>query len=223
MPQQLDAVLFDLDGTLLDTAPDFHWVINELLTAEGRAPVSYDFLRHYVSNGARAMVCAAFEITPEDHCFPELHLRMLDLYLQHLDVDTVPFDGITELLSWLDQKQIPWGVVTNKPELYTLPVMTGLDLISRAASIVCPDHVHERKPHPESLHLACQQMSCEKGNVWYIGDHNRDIECGRRAGMTTIGALYGYIDADTDPIQWNADHYVDCATEIKPLLQSIYF
>ncbi len=222
MTQRPNAVLFDLDGTLLDTAPDFHWVINQLLEAEGKPAVTYDFLRGHVSNGARAMVCAAFEITPEHDAFPELHQKMLTGYLEHLDVDTVPFKGISDLLNWLDELQVPWGVVTNKPELYTLPVMRGLNLLERAATIICPDHVTERKPHPEPLLLACQQIGCATENVWYVGDHIRDIECGRRAGMTTIGALYGYIDQDTDTRSWQADHYVECASEIMPLLKSIY-
>ncbi|MGB0466399.1 MAG: HAD family hydrolase [Pontibacterium sp.] len=222
MTKQPDAVLFDLDGTLLDTAPDFHWVINQLLTEQDREPVSYAFLRTYVSNGARAMVCAAFDITTDHPDFKKLHQRMLDLYLGHLDVDTVPFTGVSDLLNWLERLEIPWGIATNKPALYTLPVVTGLNLKARAASIICPDHVTERKPHPESLQLACRQIGCEPQNTLYIGDHLRDIECGQRAGMVTIGACYGYIDANTNPRNWGADYYVSCASEIKPLLQSIY-
>ena len=222
MNQPLEAVLFDLDGTLLDTAPDFHWVINKLLQEEKRASVSLEFLRQHVSNGARAMVCAAFEIDINDERFRDLHQRMLDLYLQHLDVHTVPFHGISDLLNWLDQHRIPWGIVTNKPELYTLPVMRGLNLHDRAGSIICPDHVTERKPHPEPLFLACNQIGCTPENALYVGDHIRDIESGRRAGMRTIAACYGYIDTDTNTQDWEADHYVDCASEIKPLLQSIY-
>lgn len=222
MKDGLDAVLFDLDGTLLDTAPDFHWVINQLLLEEGRPAVSLEFMREHVSNGARAMVCAAFEITIDDPGFGSLHQRMLDKYVEHLDVDTVPFHGIQDLLGWLEENGILWGIVTNKPERYTVPVMHGLKLQQRAASIVCPDHVSETKPHPEPLFLACNQMQCTPERTLYVGDHCRDIESGRRAGMVTIGALYGYIDKDTDTQAWQADHYVDCASEIRPLLQSLY-
>ena len=222
MSQPLEAVLFDLDGTVLDTAPDFHWVINQLLAEEDMEPVSLEFLREHVSNGARAMVCAAFEIDITDSRFTALHQRMLSLYLQHLDVDTIPFQGISDLLDWLEHHQIPWGIVTNKPELYTTPVLEGLNLQHRASSIICPDHVTERKPHPEPLFLACTQIGCQPENTLYVGDHIRDIESGRRAGMKTIAAGYGYIDADTDIRSWAADHYVDCASEIKPLLQSLY-
>ncbi|MCO4756892.1 MAG: HAD-IA family hydrolase [Oceanospirillaceae bacterium] len=222
MSQPLEAVLFDLDGTVLDTAPDFHWVINQLLAEEGLDPVSLESLREHVSNGARAMVCAAFNIDIENSRFTDLHQRMLSLYLQHLDVHTTPFQGISDLLDWLEQHQVPWGIVTNKPELYTTPVMKGLNLQHRASSIICPDHVTERKPHPEPLFLACTQIGCLPENTLYVGDHIRDIESGRRAGMRTIAAGYGYIDADTDIRSWEADHCVDCASEIKPLLQSLY-
>lgn len=216
------AVLFDLDGTLIDTAPDFHAVINQLLSENQRQPVSYDFLRRYVSNGARAMVCAAFDISEHSPGFSELHQRMLDLYLQHLNVDTRPFPGITALLSWFGELNIPWGVVTNKPELYTTPVMQGLNLQPAASSIICPDHVTDKKPHPESLHLACQQIGVNADQCIYIGDHQRDIEAGRRAGMRTIAVSYGYIDEGEDINRWQSDHLVHHACEIQPLIQSLY-
>ncbi|MGH1461463.1 MAG: HAD-IA family hydrolase [Neptuniibacter sp.] len=217
-----DSILFDLDGTLIDTAPDFHWVINQLLKEEERGEVSYEFLRRYVSNGARAMVEAAFGFSEGDAEFSRLHQRMLELYLTHLDVNSQLFPGLNNCLTCLEEAQIPWGVVTNKPELYTTPVMTGLGLINRASSIICPDHVKERKPHPESLHLACEQMGCSAKNSVYVGDHIRDIEAGNRAGMTTIAATYGYVNQDEDPSTWQADHYISCATKLKPLLQSLY-
>ena len=215
-------VLFDLDGTLVDTAPDFHFVINQLLNEHNRPPVSYDFLRGYVSNGARAMVSAAFSLEESAPGFDKLHQRMLELYLQHLDVDTRPFPGIEELLSWLGQHSIPWGIVTNKPELYTTPVMTGLDLKPAAGTVICPDHVSERKPHPESLFLACSEINTEPTQCVYIGDHRRDIEAGQRAGMKTIAVSYGYIDEGESISDWNSDHQVDHASEIRPLLETIF-
>lgn len=216
-----EAILFDLDGTLIDTAPDFHWTINQLLQEENQPEVSYEFIRRYVSNGARAMVGAAFNIEPSDSQFGRLHQRMLDLYLQHLAVDSRLFPGLQDCLNWLEQNNIPWGVVTNKPELYTLPVMQGLNLHG-AASVICPDHVEQRKPHPEPLYLACQQIGCSAQNSIYVGDHKRDIDAGKNAGMLTIGATYGYLNAGEDPKDWNADIYIDCATHLKPLLQSMY-
>ena len=216
------SVLFDLDGTLIDTAPDFHAVINILLKEEGLPEVSYEFLRHHVSNGARAMIAASFELAEGDERFTRLHKRMLEIYLSHLDKESKLFPGIADTLIWLDDNKIPWGVVTNKPELYTIPVLRGLGIIDQAQSIICPDHVENRKPHPEPLFLACKQLDKIPEHSVYVGDHVRDIEAGNRAGMVTIGASYGYLNDGEDPISWQADHYIECATELKPLLQSIY-
>ncbi|MGI1669214.1 MAG: HAD-IA family hydrolase [Neptuniibacter sp.] len=222
MDNKPESVLFDLDGTLIDTAPDFHWVINQLLQEEQRDIVSYEFLRKYVSNGARAMVEASFGYSEGETEFKRLHQRMLEIYLSHLDVDSRLFPGLDNCLIWLEEHSIAWGVVTNKPELYTTPVMKGLNLLERADSIICPDHVAERKPHPESLHLACKQIGCCPENSVYVGDHIRDIEAGKRAGMTTVAATYGYLDENEDPSTWLADHYISSATELQPLLQSLY-
>ncbi|MEM5534893.1 HAD-IA family hydrolase [Neptuniibacter pectenicola] len=216
------SVLFDLDGTLIDTAPDFHWVINQLLKEENKAPVSYDYIRHYVSNGARAMVGAAFNLHEDDHAFDYLHQRMLELYLQHLNTQSQLFPGLDDCLIWLEQHNIPWGVVTNKPALYTTPVMLGLGLSKRVSTVICPDHVKNKKPDPEALFLACDEINCPAEQSIYVGDHIRDIEAGNRAGMTTVGATYGYLNDGEDPSTWHADHYITCATKLKPLLQSLY-
>ncbi|MDO6562774.1 HAD-IA family hydrolase [Amphritea sp. 1_MG-2023] len=217
-----EAVLFDLDGTLIDTAPDFHAVINRLLAEQQRSPVSYTFLRRYVSHGARAMIAAAFQLTEQDSTFDSLHQRMLELYLQHLDIDTKPFTGIPNLLHWLGEQQIPWGIVTNKPECYTTPVMRGLNLQPAPGSIICPDHVKQKKPHPEALFLACQQLDCNPARSVYIGDHRRDIEAGLSAGMQTIGVSYGYLDEHEDIASWNSHFQVDHADQIRPILETLY-
>lgn len=217
-----DAVLFDLDGTLLDTAPDFIRVVNALLEEEHRPPLDYRTLREQVSNGANAMIHTAFGITEADPRFAALRQRFLDIYLDNIAVETAPFAGIAELLDWLEGRGIPWGVVTNKPALYTRALLQALDLERRAGSIVCPDQVRERKPHPESLWLACRELARDPRRSIYIGDHLRDIEAGRNAGMLTIAARYGYVAPDEDPDKWCADHNVDSAGAIKPLLQSIY-
>ncbi|WP_020681641.1 HAD family hydrolase [Marinobacterium rhizophilum] len=219
---QLQAVLFDLDGTLLDTAPDFIWVINRLLAEENQRALDYDALRQQVSNGATAMVCTAFNL-PEQHPQVEsLRQRFLDIYLEHLAIKTRPFDGIMPLLDWLERSAIAWGIVTNKPELYTHKLLQRLELDHRAGTVICPEQVRERKPHPESIWLACQELGCKPQNSVYVGDHIRDIEAGRRAGLATIAALYGYIAPGEDPRDWRSDHNVDTADAIKPLLQSLY-
>ena len=216
------AVLFDLDGTLIDTAADFHYVINLLLAEHNQLPVSYEHLRKHVSNGARAMVGAAFNKSEQDPEFSGLLERMLELYLQHLTTNTRPFPGITELLLWLGAKQIPWGIVTNKPEVYTTPIMQGLNFHPAAGTVICPDHVSKKKPHPEALFLACNELGVSPENTIYIGDHRRDIEAGLRAGMQTIAASYGYLDQDEDIASWNSHFQVDHANQIRPVLEKIY-
>lgn len=217
-----EAVLFDLDGTLLDTAPDFHHVINLLLAEHQRPPISYEFIRGYVSNGARAMVSAAFQTDEQADGFDRLHQRMLELYLKHLDIKTKPFTGIPELLRWLGDNQIPWGIVTNKPELYTTPVILSLNLQPAAGTVICPDHVKEKKPDPEALLLACSELGCAPERTVYIGDHRRDIEAGLRAGMQTIAVSYGYLDEDEDISSWKSHFQADHASEIRPILETLY-
>lgn len=216
--RRLDAVLFDLDGTLLDTAPDFHRALSHLRQQEGLPELDYSLTLQTASNGAAALIAAAFEHSPESADFQRLHQQLLDYYLAHIAVATRPYDGIPELLDWLDQEQIPWGVVTNKPERFTLPLLEQLQLKTRCAAIVCPDHVSERKPHPEPLFLACRHIGCQPADTVYIGDHGRDIEAGINAGMTTVAALYGYLEADAHPADWHASHQVDDARLIQPWL-----
>lgn len=223
MPSQKPAaVLFDLDGTLIDTAPDFHFVINQQLRMHQRDEVSYEYLRRYASNGARAMISAAFGPQEDQPGFDQLHQEMLNLYLQHICVRSAPFPGITGLLSWFGEQQIPWGIVTNKPERFTTPLMQALNLTPASSSTICPDQVQEKKPHPESLLLACREIGVDPADCIYVGDHQRDIEAGRRAGMTTIAASYGYIDDDENLADWQSDHRVDHAGEIQPLLEQLY-
>lgn len=222
MATALDAVLFDLDGTLLDTAPDFHWTLNALLAEEGLGPMDYATLRSHVSAGARAMVQAGFNLTLDDPAFDRLHQRMLALYASHLAVDTTLFEGLSEALQAFEKAGIAWGIVTNKPELYTQPLLDGLKLTERAASVICPDHVNQRKPDPESLFMACRQINARPQHCVYVGDHIRDIEAGRRAGMRTIAAAYGYIDASDSVASWQADHIITHGNELLPLLHSLY-
>ncbi|MFT5690824.1 MAG: 2-phosphoglycolate phosphatase [Oceanicoccus sp.] len=217
----ITAVLFDLDGTLLDTAPDFAFVVNQLRQRYGKPPLNYSLIRATVSNGARALITLAFELEEGDSGFDNLRQQLLDLYSQHLDVNTKPFDGISELLNWLDRQPLLWGIVTNKPRLYTDPILKALGLNSRCATVVCPDDVQNTKPDPEPLHLACRHMERNVDQTLYIGDHRRDIEAGINAKMRTIAANYGYI-SDTDPTEnWGADFHVDHACELIPLIQSL--
>lgn len=214
----LDAVLFDLDGTLIDTAPDFAVVVNRLLAAYNKPGLAFAPIRATVSQGARALVTLAFGLQADEPGFEPLRQQLLDLYADHLAVESGLFGGMDSLLNTLEARNIPWGIVTNKPRIYAEPILEALALAKRCQSLVCPDDVSQTKPHPEPLLLACNQLDCQPANSVYIGDHRRDIEAGRNAAMTTIAAAYGYIE-DSDPAHsWGADYLVHSAAEIQDLL-----
>lgn len=215
------SLFFDLDGTLIDTAPDFHWVVNELLARHQRPPLSYERIRQTVSNGARALVTLAFGIEEGHDEFPALRDELLELYTKHLAENSRLFSGISELLEACEAQGVLWGVVTNKPERFTTPLLQALQLADRCASVVCPDHVTNTKPDPEPLLLACRHCDTLPEQSIYVGDHARDIEAGRRAGMRTVAAGYGYINPDENIRAWRADHYVDDAAEIIAILQNL--
>jgi len=212
----IKAVLFDLDGTLLDTAPDFEVVLNRLREEQGLSPIAAQRVRETVSNGARALITLGFGLDEGDDGFEPLRQRLLELYTNHLAVKTRPFPGIDQLLAFIGEHDLAWGIATNKPELYTTPIVEQLQL--NPDCVICPDHVTQRKPHPESMHLAAQQLGCSTDDIVYVGDHKRDIECGKRADCITIAVRYGYIDADDSADSWGATHTVDHASEISRLL-----
>lgn len=215
----LEGVFFDLDGTLLDTAPDFHAIVQDMLLEFGYPAIEYDEFRKSVSNGALAMLTSAFKLDPHSELLTQkLHPLMLDRYEAEPARFSGFFDGIESLLEQLESHKIPWGLVTNKPERFTSPLLRQLQLDSRSHATICPDHVQNTKPDPESLLMACQKTDTLPQNCVYIGDHKRDIEAGKNAGMFTIGALYGYIDSEEDPCTWQADAYVTEAGKIHEVI-----
>jgi phosphoglycolate phosphatase len=221
MPTALRAVLFDLDGTLIDTAPDFAFVIDVMRKRRQLAPVAYDKVRETVSDGARGLVRMAFGL-PEDHAeFEPLRQEMLALYRRHLADNSHLFDGMESVLRTIEQRGLHWGVVTNKPLTYAEPLMQALALHERCAALICPDHVKERKPHPESLELACARIGCDTGQAIFVGDHRRDIEAGRNAGMNTVACAYGYVHADDPCEKWGADFIVQRVDDLLPLLRTM--
>lgn len=215
------AVMFDLDGTLLDTAPDFVVVLNQLLEENQRPALPADLIRASVSNGARALVSLGFGIDDQDPEFERLRVRLLELYALHIAVHTQLFPGISELLHKLQEHNIAWGIATNKPSTYTHQLLKALQIQPAPVSIICPEDVKERKPHPESMFLAGQHIGCRPDEIVYVGDHKRDIDCGRGAGSITIAAAYGYIEADDDIATWQADYCVHHADEIWPILERL--
>jgi N-acetyl-D-muramate 6-phosphate phosphatase len=219
--QNIRAVIFDLDGTLLDTAPDFIAVVNQLLIENNREPIANEIIRKGVSNGSRSLVMTAFDIEESHPEFQRLRTRLLELYTQHIAVFTKPFPGINELIKLLASHNIAWGIATNKPALYTNLLMQQLDMQPAPASVICPDHVPESKPHPASLFLASEHIGCKPEELIYVGDHQRDIECGKRAGTITIAAAYGYIDDINEIDTWQADYRVENASEIWPIVKNL--
>jgi phosphoglycolate phosphatase len=216
----LKAVLFDLDGTLLDTAPDFVLTVNQLLSRHGLAELPAEDIRNTVSQGARALVTLAFKLQEGDDGFDALLEQLLDQYEKNLGLKSELFPGIRELLEKLSQHNIAWGIATNKPARFTQPLMARTQLPSLPASTICPDDVEQRKPHPESLHIACKEIGCDLNEAIYIGDHLRDIQCGQNAGMDTIAAAYGYIIDGDKPENWRATHLVSHASELWPIINT---
>ena len=220
----LKAIFFDLDGTLLDTAPDFIAVLNQLLIEEHKPTLPGQIIRDTVSNGASALVRLGFGIDDSDANFNRLRERLLALYSQHLAVYTRPFEGINNILELAKQQHLSWGVVTNKPWLYTEPLLKQMPFVTPPDSIICPDHVTHKKPRPEPMLLACKQDGCKPDEAICLGDHQRDIESARNAGMLTIACAYGYIDAGDNIHNWQADHVIthprDAVTLITHYLQN---
>ncbi len=213
------AVFFDLDGTLVDTAPDFFVILNEMRASDGIQPLSEAAVRSQVSNGARALVTLAFGLAPGDRDFDACLERLLDHYEQRLAVDSGLFPGMEEVLAELDARGMTWGVVTNKPVRFSRPLMERLGLGERVGPIICPDHVTHRKPDPEGLLMACEQAGATPSRSVYVGDHERDIAAGHNAGMITVAARYGYIAPGENPDDWQADLSVDAPRDLLPLIR----
>ncbi len=217
-PTTLKAVFFDLDGTLVDTADEFVVVVQNLRAEHGLGEMDANRIRASVSNGARALVNLGLGIDFEAPEFESKRLRLLELYSEVLGTVAKPYPGIVSLLEELDKRDIGWGIATNKPRAYAQPLMDKLDISPAAGSLVCPDDVKDRKPHPESLYRNCRDLGCGPHEAIYIGDHQRDVDAGRRAGMYTIAAAYGYIEPGDDAANWGADALVNCSTELCDLI-----
>lgn len=214
----LRAVLFDMDGTLLDTAPDFIAVCQAMRSARELPPADEQRIRDVVSGGARAMVSATFDLEVGAEGFEALRLEFLERYRDHCAVLSKPFDGMLELLGDIEASRLIWGVATNKPVIFAEPIMQQLNLAERSAVLVCPDHVPRSKPAPDMLLLACEKIGVAPQDTLFIGDDARDIEAGRAAGCKTAAVTYGYIHPDDNPRHWGADVVVDHPLELRAVL-----
>ncbi len=216
------AVLFDLDGTLLDTADDFIVVIREQCKRHKRLPPDASAIRETVSDGARAMVSLAFEMSPDQPLFEARREEFLSIYAEVAGQATVPFDGIPTTLQFIAELGLPWGIVTNKPRRFAEPLMERIGLEPEHQVLVCPDDVRQTKPAAEPMLKAALALGVSPGHCIYVGDHSRDIEAGRNAGMRTIAAAYGYVTDREAALAWKANHTVDSAHEIPAILHTEY-
>lgn len=219
---KITTVLFDLDGTLLDTAPDLAAALNQIRVEEALPILDLSQIRPMVSHGAAALIKGGFNLNENDTQFETYRQRLLTIYQNNLVDKTCLFDGMKTVLSTLEKNQIKWGVVTNKPSRFTLPIMQQLGLDKRASSIVCGDTLEHNKPHPAPLLLACQQSNSHHSECVYIGDAERDIQAGKNANMPTLTALFGYLDKDDKPEDWQADAMIDQPLAILDWLQLSY-
>jgi N-acetyl-D-muramate 6-phosphate phosphatase len=213
-PRQVRLVLFDLDGTFADTAPDLAFALNRTLAANDRPQLPLETIRLQVSHGAVALIMLGFGIGPDHPRFDAHREQLLGIYQQHLARETTLFPGMEELLEQLEQRNIAWGIVTNKPGWLTEPLMQQLGFSERAAAIVSGDTTGYRKPHPTPIIHACGLARCDPAETLYIGDARRDIEAGNSAGNTTLTALFGYIGNEDKPEEWGADGAIEHPLEV---------
>ena len=208
------AVLFDLDGTLVDTAPDLAFALNSLLLEQGQEPLAYEDIRPAASHGSIALLKLGFDLSPEDDNFKSLQQRFIELYQDNIDRETALFEGMEEVITKLEANNISWGIITNKPAFLTDPLVAKLGLAERAACVVSGDTTAHSKPHPAPMLHACNLINHDPHDCLYIGDAKRDIEAGKNARMKTITARWGYLSEHDKPENWQADAIIDHPSEI---------
>src|SRR5512134_1242787 len=213
-------VLFDLDGTLADTAPDLAGAVNRMLAARGIAPLPIDELRPLASHGARGLVGRAFGVTPEDADFEALRQEFFREYESALCVHSALFPSMAETLAEFDATDVLWGIVTNKIARFTQPLVQALGLAERAACVVSGDTTPFPKPHPAPLLHALDATGVVAGAAFYVGDDRRDVEAGRAAGVRTVVAGYGYLGNGGPCTQWGADHIIEAPSDLVALIKA---
>ncbi len=218
---KLSCVLFDLDGTLVDTAPDLIACLNKALAIHGLATVAPEMVKPFISFGAAAMIKES-----QAHPMPEAHqadilTTMLDLYQDNIAEHSVFFSGIPKILAAIETQGLKWGVVTNKRERFTHPLMAAMQLTGRAACIISGDTTANPKPHPEPMLAACKQAGVSPLECVYIGDASHDIAAGKSAQMKTLAALYGYLKPTDAPETWGADAMIAAPEELLTWIGSI--
>lgn len=215
---QAEAVLFDLDGTLIDSAPDLGWAADQLRIRRGLPSMPFEHYRPMAGAGARGMVQQALGVVPGEPCFEALRDEFLDIYGGCLTERTHPFDGVAELIRAIQDRGLPWGVVTNKAHRFTMPLTAALPLFESAITIVSGDTTPHAKPHPAPLFEAARRAGVPPERCVYVGDDQRDIVAGKAAGMWTVAASYGYLGVVSDIAQWQADACIHSPAELLQYL-----
>ena len=219
MINNISAVLFDLDGTLLDSAPDLGAAANKMRIDRSLESLPLSLYRPMAGAGARGMISVAFGLTPQDAKFEALKEEFLSNYEALLLKSTYAFDGVKELIAHISASRLKWGVVTNKATRFTVPLTQAMPLFTTAQTIICGDTTSHAKPHPAPLLEAARQLDLPPGCCIYVGDDERDIIAGRAAGMHTVAAAYGYLGNVSDTESWNADHIIINPLELLNLLK----
>lgn len=214
----VQAVLFDLDGTLVDSAPDLGAAADKMRIDRGMPSLPFDLYRPMAGAGARGMIDVAFGLTPEHADYVALRDEFFANYAQNLTQNTYAFDGVHELIANLEALGLPWGVVTNKSARFTDPLTRAMPLFASARTIISGDTTAHAKPHPEPLFEAARQLSVDPARCVYVGDDERDIVAGLAAGMGTVAAIYGYLVPEADPAKWGAHSTINSPGALLQLL-----
>jgi phosphoglycolate phosphatase len=220
MFRNIDAVLFDLDGTLIDSAPDLGAAADRMRTVRGLAPLPLEHYRPVAGAGARGMLGIAFRMTPDHPDYPLFRDEFFSNYAACMTERTHAFAGIPELIEQLRGRGLAWGVVTNKSARFTLPLTQQMQLFQTCATVVSGDTTPHAKPHPAPLLEAARQLRLEPSRCIYVGDDERDIVAGLAAGMGTVAARYGYLGSHKDVDLWGAHAHISDPLELIDLLQS---
>jgi len=213
------AVLFDLDGTLIDSAPDLGAAVDGMRVRRGLPGLALDCYRSHAGSGARGMLQVAFGVSPDHGDYPALKEEFFEAYDGCLTQRTQAFAGVDELLGALVARGLPWGVVTNKSQRFAIPITRSMEVFSSAAVMICGDTTPHTKPHPEPLFEAARRLGVAPQHCIYIGDDERDILAGKAAGMATVAARYGYLGHGADVSTWRADAEISSPTELLKLLE----
>ena len=215
MQPKNSAVLFDLDGTLINSGLSFLKIVNELKEKESQDPVNFEIVREFSSRGAHLVLRNAFPDASNEK-IDALKLNFLERYTQIMTTDIHLYNGVEELLNYLTKKNISWGIVTNKSAKYTLPIIEKLNWHKQTNAIICPEDVHQTKPDPEGILKALNSLNASTKRSFYVGDHERDIQTAKNANVKSIACTYGYFQSE--PLSWDADYIIDSPAEIKNIL-----